>query len=1102
MILRSPTWLIYSFAIGAPLSIGWVQSSLTMLFPLEQGGHVGIPLFQSAIAVSVAVGGKSAGLLTLLISLCWLTYFWVFDPSTAQSPALAIAQSLIFLLGALIIGGLISFLRDQRLTLAPTTQPPEDWFQLQPAIATEHNPLDIGLPQNEHLFQVIFDAEPECVKVVTPDGILQNINRAGLAIIEADSPDEILGRNIYSLIDPDHRAAFRHFTERIMRGYASTLEFELTSLKGSHRWLESHAVPLSMPNTAGTLILAITRDITDRKETEAALLRANLDLEQRVLERTTDLTIVNDRLLVALLEQRHAQSILKEQAQLLDLAHDTIMTLDLNWIITFWNRGAESMYGWSRAEAIGQESYTLLNSEFPQPIEYIKAVLFSTGYWEGEVVHTRQDRRSITVSSRWVLQKDEQGSPVKILEINNDITARKQAEVALQQYIHEVEDLYNNAPCGYHSLNEQGVIVRMNDTELNWLGYLREEVLNQKKFVDFLSPESQSLFHECFLQFKQTGWLNNVEFQLLKRDGSSRWISLNSTAIKNETGQFVMSRTTLFDITDRKYAEVALQQQTRQKQLLWTITQKIRQSLDLEIVLNAAVTEIRQLLNVDRSAVYRFNPNWSGDFIVESVAEGWIKLVDPGICYIWEDTYLQETQGGRFKNHETLVVNNIYLADLRPCHLQLLEQFQAKAYAIAPIFVGTSLWGLFAIYQNTNSHNWESWEVELLQQISSQLAIAIQQSELYSQLQVELQERKQAAAVLREAERRWRSLLDNVQLIVVGLDQIGRVNYVNPFFLSLTGYNHSEVLGQNWCEVFLPPVSQDLYHRVFDNLLTHNSYPYHKSSILTKSGEERFIAWNNTLLQDSKGNTIGIISIGEDITEQQKIEAMKNEFIGIVSHELRTPLTAIQMSLGLLKIGIYDQKPEKAQRMIEIALTDTNRLVNLVNDILDLERLESGRAVLERSACQANDLMQQAVDGVQAIATQQSITLKIQPTTAIAWAAADTIIQTLTNLLSNAIKFSPSHSLIQLRADRQGDSVLFQVQDQGRGIPSDKLEIIFGRFQQVDASDSREKGGTGLGLPICRSIIERHGGKIWAESTLGSGSTFFFTLPVPPNSLA
>jgi PAS domain S-box-containing protein len=634
-----------------------------------------------------------------------------------------------------------------------------------------------------------------------------------------------------------------------------------------------------------------------------------------------------------------------------------------------------------------------------------------------------------------------------------------------------------------------------------------------------LHPDDRSIAERAIQQALLGQKDYDPEFRVIHPDGTIRYIKGYALVQRDAQGNPQHMIGINLDITERKQAEVVLrqnettlqelnvdleqrvsdrtaelttlnnrlQQQTTQKQLLWNITQKIRQSLDLNEILNAAVEAVRQTLKVDRVAVYRFQPTWSGDFIAESVGDNWVKLVTSDVQTVWEDTYLQETQGGRFQNQETFVISDIYTSELQPCHIELLEQFQAKAYAVAPIFSGDRLWGLLAIYQNATARDWQDWEIELLRQIADQMAIAIQQAQLYSQLQVELQERNQSAAVLREAERRWRSLLDNVQLLVVGLNQSDQVNYANPFFLHLTGYTESEVMGRNWVD-FLPSSNQTT---------VQSTDSYYQNSILTKAGEERFIVWNRTMLQALDGTVIGTISIGEDITERQKVERMKNEFIGIVSHELRTPLTAIQMSLGLLKTGIYAKKPEKVQRMIEIALLDTNRLVNLVNDILDLERLESGRAVLEKTVYQAADLMQQAVDGMQSIAAQQTITLAIAPTDATVWAAADTIIQTLTNLLSNAIKFSPANSTIHLRAEPQTDSVLFQVSDQGRGIPDDKLETIFGRFQQVDASDAREKGGTGLGLPICRGIIERHGGKIWAESVLGEGSSFFFTLPMP-----
>ena len=580
-----------------------------------------------------------------------------------------------------------------------------------------------------------------------------------------------------------------------------------------------------------------------------------------------------------------------------------------------------------------------------------------------------------------------------------------------------------------------------------------------------------------------------------------------------------MNERLLVALTEQTQTEAALQQQTQQEQLRWNVTQAIRQSLDLEGILNTAVAEVRQTLQVDRATVYRFQPNWSGDFIVESVSAGWMNLVNPTVPIIWEDTHLQDTQGGRFQRHETFVIADIYAAGLHPCHIALLEQFQAKAYAVAPIFSGTTLWGLLAIYQNATARHWQDWEVELLQQIASQLAIAIQQSELYGQLQVELKERQQATAVIREAERRWRTLLNNVQLLVVGLDQAGTINYVNPFLLSLTGYTHSEVIGKNWFEMCLPRSSQAAIQTAFAEVLAQNAHPYYQNTILTKAGEERCIAWNNTVLQDASGNGTGTISIGEDITERQKVEKMKNEFISIVSHELRTPLTSIRGSLGLLATGVMDDEPDALKRMITIAAIDTERLVRLVNDVLDLEKLESGKISLSRTWCDAGDLMQQSIDVMQSSAQDAGVQLVVYPLALQIWVDPDRIIQTFTNLLSNAIKFSSPGSTVWLRAEsvkvgaaeESGEAeeallktqnssptphILFSIQDQGRGIPTDKLETIFGRFQQVDASDSRDRGGTGLGLAICQSIVQQHDGQLWVESTWGEGSTFFFTLPL------
>ena len=182
--------------------------------------------------------------------------------------------------------------------------------------------------------------------------------------------------------------------------------------------------------------------------------------------------------------------------------------------------------------------------------------------------------------------------------------------------------------------------------------------------------------------------------------------------------------------------------------------------------------------------------------------------------------------------------------------------------------------------------------------------------------------------------------------------------------------------------------------------------------------------------------------------------------------------------------------------MLEIAFDNTNRLVRLINDILDIERINSGKVTMEKLHCNAAQLMMQAVDEMQAMAEKAEIKLALKPVEVQLWVDPDRIVQTLTNLLSNAIKFSPANSTVSLSGKLQDSQILFQIKDRGRGIPEDKLETIFDRFQQVDASNSRNQGGTGLGLAICRSIVQQHGGNIWVESTLGDGSTFYFTLPI------
>jgi PAS domain S-box-containing protein len=236
------------------------------------------------------------------------------------------------------------------------------------------------------------------------------------------------------------------------------------------------------------------------------------------------------------------------------------------------------------------------------------------------------------------------------------------------------------------------------------------------------------------------------------------------------------------------------------------------------------------------------------------------------------------------------------------------------------------------------------------------------------------------------------------------------------------------------------------------------------------------------------------VAVFRDVSHRTEVERLKNEFVSVVSHELRTPLTSIRGSLGLLAGGAVGDLSPPAQRMAVIATENTERLIRLINDILDLERIESGAVVLDLAPRRAAELIATSLEVVVPVAAETDVAVATGPTDGTVLGDADRLVQVLVNLLANAVKFSVPGTTVTVAAVPDGPDVLFTVSDHGRGIPADELERIFDRFHQVDASDTRQQGGTGLGLAICASIVHQHGGRIWAENR-DDGATLSFTVP-------
>ena len=357
-----------------------------------------------------------------------------------------------------------------------------------------------------------------------------------------------------------------------------------------------------------------------------------------------------------------------------------------------------------------------------------------------------------------------------------------------------------------------------------------------------------------------------------------------------------------------------------------------------------------------------------------------------------------------------------------------------------------------------------------------------------------LRELAAAERARRESERRSRAIFENAGVGITFSDLEGPVILdVNQTFSAMVGRSRDELRGGDFSTITHPDeleAFQSLTPKTIDGFQREIRF-------LRRDGNE---LWGNltlSLLRDEAGIPRNVIGVLQDITTRKEAEQVKDEFISVVGHELRTPLTSIRGSLGLLEGGVFGELPKEAQSMLELAVTNTDRLVRLINDVLDIERMDAGGVELELAPVRASALVANAIQVVQMNATQAGLTVAIDVDHDLTVAVdADRIIQVLVNLLGNAIKFSPRQGTVTVTAGPEQGHARFAVKDTGRGIPADRLESIFERFRQVDSSDAREKGGSGLGLAIARDIVAHHGGQMSVESEMGEGSTFYFTLPL------
>ncbi|MEG4815467.1 GAF domain-containing protein [Microcoleus sp. K5-D4] len=648
----------------------------------------------------------------------------------------------------------------------------------------------------------------------------------------------------------------------------------------------------------------------------------------------------------------------------------------------------------------------------------------------------------------WTLDEQSFASYVaQIAALAMEARDRKQAELNLRSVTERLQYLLATTPAVIFSCKLGGnyEVTFVSDNVVSMIGYeARELVDGSLDWHSLVHPEDREIVATSYAQILEKESIS-YEYRERHKDGSYRWIYDEIKLVKDAAGLPVECVGYGVDVTARKQAEIALQQQVKRERLVNAIQERIRSSLNLEEVMTMAVEEIRQFLSTDRTVIYRFNPDWSGFIAVESVSVGTMPILGIDI----NDPCFREHYVSVYEQGHLRAIDNIYRAGLSECHVNLLSELEIKANLVVPILQGEKLWGLLIAHHCRSYRHWTSSEIESLQQISVQLAIAIKQSTLFEQAKTELAERKLAETALQKA--------------VVAADTANRA---------------------------------------------------------------------------------------------------KSEFLSSMSHELRTPLNAI---LGFSQVMVRDSSlNNQHQQHLEIINRAGEHLLALINDILEMSKIEAGRSQLNESSFNLMRLLKTLEEMFRLKAKSKKLQLNLEVGDGVPhFVTADEgkLRQILINLVGNAIKFTERGS-VTLRVKNQVKESLgtktaefsdthtklddagsehsenlgvetaaiqkkpgwctgfnqsesladcdcvdanhlhpellrlqFEIEDTGLGIAAEEMNKLFEPFEQTKTGQKSQQG-TGLGLPISRKFVQMMGGDITVSSTPELGSKFAFDIQI------
>ncbi len=1024
---------------------------------------------------------------------------------------------------------------------------------------TARKALERELRQREARYRGLMEGASDAIIIANPQGYIVEANQKAEEILGYSIP-ELIGKHFAELHPPEE-------LDRATEGFGQIAQKQRTKINevvfckrdGSRVFIDITASVIEIDGER--LIQGIFRDISERKAAAEALQESQQFL-QTVLD-TVPLTVFwKDR--------------------------------DSNYL------GANSKFlqdaGLSSvSELIGKNDFDMPwgSTEAELYRSYDRSVIESGESMLG-IIETQhqEDSREIWLETNKLPLRNLVGEIVGILGTYQDITARRNAEIVLQRQLAAIEAAIDGIGIldgeHYHYLY-------LNSSHVKMFGYEKAEELIGNTWRFLYSPEELARFEREILPILLECGSWQGEAVATRKDGTTFPQQLSLTLTDNNILICVCQ-----DISERKNTENYMRQQAEHQRLLREITQRIRQSLDLQVSFDTACQEIRQVLRADRVGIFTFYPSTNydqGEFVAESMVAGWPSVLTVKVQdHCFGENYVNLYAQGKFH-----AADDIYNNGLQTCHRDILAQFGIRANLVIPLLCGETLWGLLCIHQCSAPRKWQEIEINLVQELANQLGIAIQQASLYERVQSELVVREKAEAKIALQLQRQNTLAGISQLILQqsldlqdilikvshqikkalngdrvivfrlypdgtsaiveeavsdGLPRLRDKQWENEVWsedilehywqgqprivpdvmddvwtdclreYSIEGQIKSKIIAPILQEIGTPEnhrwVAPATVHKLWGILVIHactekRVWQETEAQLLQQVANQLAMAIQQaTLFEQLQAELRERLKAESQLTERNQQLAvintelaratrLKDEFLANMSHELRTPLNAILgMTEGLVEeiFGIVNEKQIKALDTIE---KSASHLLALINDILDVAKIEAGQIHLEYSQVSIEHLCSSSISFIKQQALKKRIQLETHVPSNLPYLWADEIRmrQVLLNLLTNAVKFTPEGgrvslnvSLVSSKSDAaKQPQVLIAVKDTGIGIAPENINKLFQPFVQIDSALNRQYSGTGLGLSLVKQIVELHGGKVGLTSKIGVGSCFMVAIP-------